>query len=281
MKDNILNRFFTQSNIEELIRLHKNSIYEEIVGRYLDNDHNIQNKDVMKAVYKYMEKNYRNEYFFQNTIFNKILLGRHSLNTTTALTQIPISKSRADVIMINGKAVVYEIKTGLDNFDRLAGQINDYYKAFDNVCVVIEESSYERLDREIINENVGIIILTKKNTLRYQKKAKSNVSCLEPEEMFKILRKYEYENIIKNHYGELVKSSPVFYYKKSMEAFKKIEMGELYRSFLNELKKRNKVNKNNYQYVPYELKSLFYFLNASVDEYTMLSEFLCAKYKEE
>ena len=78
-------------------------------------------------------------------MLNKLLLGRHSINTTTALTQIPINKSKADFILINGKAVVYEIKTELDNFERLKNQINDYYKAFSHVCVVTCEEYYKKL----------------------------------------------------------------------------------------------------------------------------------------
>nr|WP_270211591.1 sce7726 family protein [Streptococcus anginosus] len=61
---------------------------------------------------------------------NKRLLGMHSINTTTALTEIPVGRAKPDFILINGKAVVYEIKTELDNFDRLENQINEYYKAF-------------------------------------------------------------------------------------------------------------------------------------------------------
>ena len=72
------------------------------------------------------------------------------MNTTTALTEIPIAKSKADFVLINGKAVVYEIKTELDNFDRLENQINDYYKAFDHVAVVTckrKSSGIEEKDR--------------------------------------------------------------------------------------------------------------------------------------
>ena len=47
--------------------------------------------------------------------------------------------------MINGKAVVYEIKTELDTFERLATQIDDYYKAFDHVCVVASDSQRTEL----------------------------------------------------------------------------------------------------------------------------------------
>ena len=59
-------------------------------------------------------------------MLNKLLLGRHSINTTTALTQIPINKSKADFILINGKAVVYEIKTELDNFEFIKNTYENY-----------------------------------------------------------------------------------------------------------------------------------------------------------
>ena len=35
--------------------------------------------------------------------------GIHSVNTTTALTEIPIAKSKADFVLINGKAVVLSL----------------------------------------------------------------------------------------------------------------------------------------------------------------------------
>ena len=37
--------------------------------------------------------------------------------------------------MINGRGVVYEIKTDLDNLLRLENQIRDYYKVFSYVYV--------------------------------------------------------------------------------------------------------------------------------------------------
>ena len=46
--------------------------------------------------------------------------------------------------MINGKGVVYEIKTELDNLERLNSQIEDYYKAFTNVVIVTYEENIEK-----------------------------------------------------------------------------------------------------------------------------------------
>ena len=110
----VLNRLFTKQVINDLIQNNSNDIYVTIIQQYLNDYKSYSNKEILNKIYTYMSKNYRNEYFYQNTLLNKLLLGRHSIKTTTALTQIPIERSKADFVLINGKAVVYEIKTELD-----------------------------------------------------------------------------------------------------------------------------------------------------------------------
>ena len=39
--------------------------------------------------------------------------------------ELPVGSSRADLCKINGTSVAYEIKTDLDNFNRLEKQIED------------------------------------------------------------------------------------------------------------------------------------------------------------
>ena len=124
----LLNRLFTRNILKRLLQLKKEKVYERIILEYNYDNFSKTNLEFFENIYKYMSENYRNEYFYQNTLFNKLLLGRHSLNTTTALTQIPIGSAKADFIMINGKAIIYEIKTELDSFERLENQIKNYYK---------------------------------------------------------------------------------------------------------------------------------------------------------
>ena len=75
-------------------------------------------------------------------------------------------------MLINGKAVVYEIKTELDNLERFGSQIDDYYKAFDHVAVVTYEKNLQRLCKcmDNIDKPVGIYIFEKKWKTRYNSK---------------------------------------------------------------------------------------------------------------
>lgn len=270
----ILNRFFTQSIFKDLINNKENSLYDTCILRYLINVESLKNHQVVAEVYNYLRKKYRNEYFYKNTLLNKLLLGRHSLKTTTALSEIPIKKSKADFILINGKAIVYEIKTELDTFDRLESQINDYYKAFNRVCVVTSESNYPKLQKLLEDTNVGICVLTDRNTISTRKEPIEDNSNLEHSTIFKVLRKKEFENVLMDHYGFLPKTLQVKYYKECYKLFSNIDINVVYKSFVIELKKRNKIEIEEYKKVPYELKFLVYFSNYNKHEYSKLFNFL-------
>lgn len=270
----ILNRIFSKNIFKELLETQNNDTYITSVKRYLSYNKSKTNQELISEIYNVMSKQYRNEYFYKNTILNKLLLGRHSISTTTALTEIPIAKSKADFILINGKAIVYEIKTDLDNFERLDSQLDDYYKAFSNVCVVTCESNYETILKKVNNSSVGICILTDRNTLSTKKEPIEDKSNLDLNIMFKILRKNEYEIIIKECYGELPQVSQFSYYRTCCKLFCDLGVETAYKFMIKELKKRNKVDKVEYLKVPYELKFLIYFSKYRKEDYIKLDNFL-------
>ncbi len=272
----ILNRLFTQSAFSDMIHFNNTSIFDTAIKRYINDPEDKSNGTLISEIYSYMSDEYRNEYFYQNTLLNKLLLGKHSVNTTTALTQIPISKSKADFILINGKAVVYEIKTALDTFERLNTQVRDYYKAFNHVCVVTSEHQFEQACEILKDTKVGVYCLTSQETLSMTKRKEpiEDNSQLSHTTIFKILHKSEFENIIFKYYGDLPKTSQVLYYGKCLEQFSKIPMGDAYAMFLKELKKRNKIEICNLNRIPYELKSLIYFLKPSNKDWETINQFL-------
>lgn len=277
----ILNRLFTQNAFSDMIHFNDTSLFDAVIKRYIDDPEDKSNGTLISEIYSYMSNEYRNEYFYQNTLLNKLLLGKHSVNTTTALTQIPISKSKADFILINGKAVVYEIKTALDTFERLNTQVRDYYKAFNHVCVVTSESQFEQACEILKDTNVGVYCLTAQETLSMVKRKEpiADNSQLDHTTIFKILHKAEFENIIIEYYGELPKTSQVFYYGECLRIFSEIPIVDAYTMFLKKLKKRNKIEICNLNKIPYELKSLIYFLKPSVKDWETINQFLINTHK--
>lgn len=273
-KMNILNSVFTKTMLNKCLSVGHNDILICMAERY-----KLQGKtygDLLKIIYKTIKKEYRNEYYYKNTLLNKLLLGVHSVRTTTALTELPIANSKADFILINGKAVVYEIKTELDNIDRLENQINDYYKAFDHVAVVTYEknikNSLELIQR--INKPVGVYCLRKSGVLSTVVKPLPYRILLDKGVIFSILRKHEYEEILRRYYTALPDVSSFVYYKECKKLFLELPMEEVYQEFLSVLKKRIVVDEYRFKDIPYEIKFLAYFNKLKINDYHQLTKFL-------
>lgn len=280
-KMSILNNFFTRNTFRHCFQDGKARFYEAVIRQYIKNYEGKPNADLIAEVYSVMHTNYRNEYYYKNTLFNKLILGVHSLKTTTALTELPVGDSKADFIMINGKAVVYEIKTELDNFCRLTKQLEDYYRAFDHVAVITCKEKVSELENVVgeLELPIGIYVLQKNDAIKTMCKPKRFMDRIDLKTIFSILRKTEYENILKKQYGELPIVSDFEYYSVCEDMFKKIPLQRAYDLFLQQLKKRTSHFDIKIEEIPYELKSLAYFMQMGKKEYFMATEFLNSCYQ--
>lgn len=274
---NILNKVFSKNMLRELTHEGKSELLDKVYHQIF-NEHasHLNNQIKMQQLYAVLKKDYRNEYFYKNTLLNKLLLGKHSLNTTVAMTELPVNRSKADFILINGKAVVYEIKTKLDSLQRLNNQIMDYYSVFDHVEIIVDEAHLEKVKALYLNTTVGISVLSKKNTISQKQKPVENRQWLNHIAMYKVLRKAERRSIIKMFYGYSPEVDQFSEYQVLLKMFKKIEIAPLYEQFIRLLKKRNtvKLYQNDFMNVPYELRFLTYFSQFKKKDYHNLNEAL-------
>lgn len=275
----ILNRVFSKNTLRALLDDDKkaSSVYYAVIKRYITEYKNKKNKELISEIYKTLKHSYRNEYYYKNTLLNNLLFRFHSPLKTTALTEIPVSKSIADFILLNGKATVYEIKTELDTFERLDSQLTNYYKAFDNVCVVVPEAKLDNIENKLENNNIGIYYISKRGALKVYRDPVSYISELDYEIIFKILRKYEYENII-SKYFKLPDVSQFKYYRACKDLFYQIPLDRVYSDFKEQLKQRTRINIELIESVPKEIKSVVYFSTLKDYEYEVLESFLERKY---
>ncbi|WP_199616957.1 sce7726 family protein [Paenibacillus alkalitolerans] len=270
----LLNRVFTRNTLREIVERSYSDVFATAIRRYVVDSSGKDNKQLLSELYTVLKKEYRNEYYYKNTILNKLLLGVHKPTTTTALTEISIGKSKADFVLINGRAVVYEIKTELDNLDRLDTQISNYFNAFTRVSVLASEEYVDTLEKRLGNSPVGICILTKRGNISEKKEPQEYTDKLNKDTMFRILRKSEYEEIIIKHFGMLPDVSQFEYYRVCKRLFCEIKTDEVYTDFISILKKRVKIDIEPYKKIPYELKFLVYFSDFKSDEYKKLQLFL-------
>lgn len=277
----ILSRIFTQNILKGLVDNESDATsgLHTVVRRYhISYENGKTNEEVISEIYSHLDKNYRNEYYYKNTLINKLIVNAHRMRTTVALTEVPIAKSKADFIMINGKGVVYEIKTELDTFDRLHSQIKDYFKAFDHVCVVTSEDQSKDLLKQLLDSPVGIYVLTKRNTIRRLKEPEKYSAALDIDSIFRVLNKPEYESLVKKLHGSLPDVTPVKYYSECKKIVKQHPVDEVYPLFLAELKKRNRIDISEYKAVPEALHFLVYFAKYKSHDYQRLHQFLCAPF---
>ena len=201
-----------------------------------------------------------------------MLVEKHNVSNTAVLSQVHIGNSIADFVMINGEGniYVYEVKSELDNFDRLANQLRDYYKAFSKVSVLISEREFYKVEQILyslgdMGQAVGICVLSSKDLIskEYSKEPVDFNDYLNYHCIFKLLRKSEYERVLDIQFGKIPQVEPVFHFRACLEKFKQIPIDIAQDLTFKELKKRNKITKTEFTNIKKELKAVVYFSELS------------------
>lgn len=190
-------------------------------------------------IYNILFKNYRNEYIYKNVIANKILIGKHSLNTSHMLTEFRVGKCKADAVVVNGTSTVYEIKSELDSFARLENQIQAYFEIFDHINVITSTSQADKLV-SILPDAAGILILTNRNTIATIRESKSNKNHINTNTLFDSLRKTEYLKVVKEYFGLVPDVPNTQIYRECKKLFCKIPPEMAHDLAINVLQTRSK-----------------------------------------
>ena len=80
---------------------------------------------------------------------------KNSLHDIVAF-EMSVGDSRVDLCRINGQLCAYEIKTEYDNYDRLETQMNDYFKAFEKVYIIVPQQNVD-IVKKYVPQKCGII----------------------------------------------------------------------------------------------------------------------------
>lgn len=130
---------------------------------------------------------FRDDYVYRTAITEKILLGRHSLNTATLLNEVRAGSCKADVVVLNGTSTAYEIKSERDSLARLRNQISNYRQVFATVNVVVSESHLSDV-LKATPEDVGVITLSGRFRFQTARKAQNRPERVVPTMALEILR---------------------------------------------------------------------------------------------
>ncbi|MBX9727325.1 MAG: sce7726 family protein [Sphingopyxis sp.] len=104
---------------------------------------------------------HRDEYIYRAAISHKVLMGTHSLRTASMLNEFRAGSCKADLVILNGTATVYEIKSERDSLSRLANQVENYKRVFAKVNVIASEGHIEGV-LATVPDDVGVMCLSKR-----------------------------------------------------------------------------------------------------------------------
>lgn len=158
-----LARLFSSSVVKELARKGKSPLFSRLLieaGLPLTRNSFEKVSDVFEDAFSILKKkNNRHEYVYKAALTQNILLGRHSLNTASLLTEFRVGERKADVVILNGTGTVYEIKSERDSLTRLTKQVEAYRNVFAKVFVIAGENHIQAV-LEAVPEDVGVKVLS-------------------------------------------------------------------------------------------------------------------------
>ena len=146
--------------------------------------------DAFGAAFDLLAKGYRNEYVFKNLLVSKVVFGRHSPRTATALLEQPMGASEADVLVLNGTSTVYEIKTDYDGLGRLERQLDDYSRYSEFVNVLASDRRVSAIEKRA-PRHVGVLALGRSGRLSVVREPRSTLDRLDSATLFELLRTSE------------------------------------------------------------------------------------------
>lgn len=214
----------------------------------------------LDLMYGYLLNNYKVEYIYKNTLVNRMLLGRHSLNTAHMVTEFRVGSRKADVVLLNGSSTVYEIKTEYDSYSRLIDQVHEYMKMFDFINVFTSKEQLSTVEK-LVPDNVGLLYLSKSSISIYRE-AHSNKRNIDLSVVFNSLRKKEYLNAVGAYYGDIPVVPNTKLFSVCKERFCRIPVEAANELFVQELKKRKDARL---------LKEFFQVAPASLSAYAIAS----------
>ncbi|SGZ08238.1 sce7726 family protein [Moritella viscosa] len=219
--------------------------------------------EIYDEAYKLLCTHYPNEYVLKNTIANNILIGTHSMNTASMLSELRIGTNRADCVIINGISTCYEIKTQFDSLKRLPEQLKAYTSAFDKTIVVTHEKHLDALYK--IHEEMpifGIKVANKKGRLSDKVIAPLNTN-FDTSFMFHSLRLEEYTNIAKTILGNLPEMPNTKIFQFCKDLFCSLPAHDANKLFKENLKYYRKNDHNFINMLPKSMKNIGISYNLS------------------
>jgi len=195
----LLSRLFSAAVFAELARSGASPMFARIlteVHRGAVNGATLV-RDVFDTAFSALRRQgYRDEYVYRAAITEKVLLGIHSLRTASMLTEFRVADRKADLVILNGTATVYEIKSERDTLARLSRQLEAYSRVFPRLVVIAAERHVRNIAAQT-PETVGVLALSDRYQISTIREAITNYGGICPITVSQSLRASECCDILR------------------------------------------------------------------------------------
>ncbi len=178
----------------------------------------------------------RDEYIYRAALIRNILLGKHSLNTASMLNEFRAGACKADLVILNGTATVYEIKSERDSLSRLARQVENYRKVFAKVYVIASES-HVRGVIDTVPEEVGVMSLCRRLHISEIRDGIDRPDLVCPQAVFDSLRSAEARAILKALGAAVPEVPNTLLHGAMREAFGQLRPADVHKAMVGTLKR--------------------------------------------
>lgn len=235
-----LSRLFSSAVVQELARKGRSALFSRLLQQSGLSTAAVPGAKVAEAfeiAFDTLKRvGLRDEYVYRSAISHKILMGTHSLRTASMLSEFRAGSARADLVILNGTATVYEIKSERDSLTRLATQVSEYRKVFAKVNVIASENHIDRVMASV-PEEVGILCLSRRYSITTEREACHSFEAICPVTVLSSLRSNE-ATAVAEAMGYEVPSVPnTLLFGALGEIFQSMHPEQLHREMVNVLKR--------------------------------------------
>ena len=241
----ILAELFTSTHLQQLAWYGWSETLSASVG-FLEHKGRISQRspvaDVLDDALRILFREHPIEYVYKACVLKRTVFGTYSPNTTALYMEFPVAGARADILLVNGDATVFEVKTRFDDPTRLNIQLAEYYRCFRSVSVVVEEDQFERYTREL-PDHVGVLALTSRFSISVKRSPRATSKKLDHTQMFALLRQREYYDAISDLGVDLSIIDPSVRYQAALERFSTLPVKTAYDRVLRALRARQRTGR--------------------------------------
>jgi hypothetical protein len=242
----------TATNLSALSRLFSSSVYRELAekGRSPLFARLLSQTDLLPALPAFRtvgaafdaafailrKTGQRDEYVYRAALTHNILLGRHSLNTASMLTEFRVGACKADLVILNGTSTAYEIKSERDSLARLENQLANYSKVFAKTYVVVAEPFVSQV-LTCTPPNTGIMALARWNRIKTVREAHEHPENFCTVTIFDSLRLSEVCEVLQNLGVEIPAVPNTKLHAEMRELFRALDPIAVHRQMVEILKR--------------------------------------------